>query len=59
MKRRKHTLTEKERQIIQEISTLSDKELFGLKCFLAGARVTVQGDSPIIKKHKQEVNISF
>lgn len=42
MRHRKVTLTEKERKIIQWVSTLSDKELFGLECLLAGTKVVVQ-----------------
>ena len=35
-------LTEREQRVIKWVSNLSDKELFGLECFLAGTRVAAK-----------------
>lgn len=35
----KTTITERDRRVINLVTKLSDRELFGLECFLAGARV--------------------
>lgn len=32
-------ITERDRRVINLVTRLSDRELFGLECFLAGARV--------------------
>ena len=33
------TITERDRRVINLVTRLSDRELFGLECFLAGTRV--------------------
>ena len=57
MTHKKSTITEREQRVIRWISNLSDKELFGLECFLAGTRVGAQANTPINKKYNQEGNI--
>ncbi len=42
MTQKKRTITEREERIIKWVSSLSDKELFGLECFLAGIRMTTR-----------------
>lgn len=33
------TITERDRRVINFVTRLSDEEIFGLECFLAGTRV--------------------
>ena len=35
-------ITERDRRVIRWVATLSDNELFGLECFLAGAKIATQ-----------------
>ena len=44
MTHKRSTITEREQRVIRWISTLSDKELFGLECFLVGTRVGARED---------------
>lgn len=39
MKKKQITITERDRRVVEWVANLSDAELFGLECFLAGARV--------------------
>lgn len=39
MKEKQIAITERDRHVIKWIANLNDTELFGLECFLAGARV--------------------
>lgn len=42
MEEKQITITERDRDVIRWVSTLSDSELFGLECFLAGAQIAPQ-----------------
>lgn len=50
---KRSTITEREQRVIRWISTLSDKELFGLECFLAGTRVGAREDLTDVKQSIQ------
>lgn len=57
MTRKRSTITEREQRVIRWISTLSDKELFGLECFLAGTRVGAREDLTDVKQSKAEKSV--
>ena len=44
MEKKQIAVTEREKRVIKWIANLSDRELFGLECFLAGTRVAAQKD---------------
>lgn len=55
------TITERDRRVIRWVATLSDNELFGLECFLAGAKIAAQEKQCLnvgksSKEHKEQIN---
>lgn len=44
------TITERDRRVINLVTRLSDRELFGLECFLAGTRVAKKEESATKQK---------
>lgn len=50
-------LTEREQRVIKWVSNLSDKELFGLECFLAGTRVAAKETQTEETPGEQDVSV--
>lgn len=56
MTQKRVTITEREKQAVKWIAGLSDKELFGLECFLAGIRMKTKQNQMAVNQSHRKMN---